>query len=135
MKEQDDAVASEISSGSGGEHPAVQRVMQDVRELGRRPRELKNPVSAAQLAEYKLAVKVRKHKLKERVQDMLESLTITHETSSGGPHPAGQVPQTVASTALPTPALLSRKRLREKTTVLHHGVSANADPHLAGTAA
>ena len=79
LQEQDCAVASEISSDSGGEHPAVQQIMQDVRELGRRPKELKNPVSAAQLAEYKLARKVRKNKLKERVQDMLESLTRSQE--------------------------------------------------------
>ena len=61
---------------SGGEHPAVQQIMQDVQELGRRPRELKNPVSAAQLAESQLARKLRDHKLKERVQDILESRTV-----------------------------------------------------------
>ena len=61
---------------SGGEHPAVQRIMQDVQEFGRRPRELKNLVSAAQQAESQLARKLRDHKLKERVQDILESHTV-----------------------------------------------------------
>ena len=45
------AVASEIPSGSAGERLAVRRIMQDVRELGRRPREWRNPLSAAQRAE------------------------------------------------------------------------------------
>ena len=99
LQEQDGAVASEISSGSGGEHPAVQRIMRDVRELGRQPRELKNPVSAAQLAEYKLARLVRKYKLKERVQDMLESRTRTRELlrqGSSRPLVAGPTPTHLA---------------------------------------
>ena len=113
-----DAV-QEHNLSSRGEHPAVQRIMRDVRELGRQPMELKNNVSAAERAEYKLALQVRKYKLKKRVRDMFKSLTRTQETSSGGPHPAGRVPQSAASIALPTPALLLRKRLHKKTTVLH----------------
>ena len=110
VQEHSGALASELSFGSGGEHPAVQRIMRDVREWGRQPREFNNPHTAAEVAERKLARQVREYKLRERVQDMLKSLTGTQETSSGSQHPAGQVPQNAASTALPTPALLLRKR-------------------------
>ena len=129
------AVASEIPSGSAGERLAVRRIMQDVRELGRQPREFKNPGSAAQRAETKLAKKVRNHQLKEQVEDMLEAPKRTQGTSSGSPHPGGQVPQSAASTASPTPGLLVRKRLLQKITVLHYDVSTSADPSLSDTVA
>ena len=90
-------VASEIPSGIDSESSAVQHIMRDVRKLGRHPREFKNPVSEAEQAEYRLALRVRNRRLKKRVHDMLKSLKRTRETSSGNPHPAGEIPQSAAS--------------------------------------
>ena len=101
---QDDAAASEISSCSDGEHLTVQQILRDVRKLGRQPREFNNPVSEAQRAE-NIGSEGSQAPAEEASQRHAELAKMNQETSSGGPHLAGQVPQTAASTALPSQPL------------------------------
>ena len=88
LRERRSNLESPAASSSGGEHPAVRQILQDVLEFGRLPKELKNPKTETEVAELKLAKQVRKHKLRERAQEMLEKLKASRDTSSGSSHPA-----------------------------------------------
>ena len=79
---------SPAASSSGGEHPAVRQILQDVLEFGRLPKELKNPATETEVAEQKLAHQVRKRNLRQRAQEMLEKLKASRDTSSGSSSPA-----------------------------------------------
>ena len=60
------------ASSNGGEDRVVQQILQDVLEFGQLPKELNNPKTETDVAERKLAERIRKHKLLERAQEMLE---------------------------------------------------------------
>ena len=79
LREQQDPSAS----SSGGAHPAVEQTLQDVLEFGRLPKELKNPATETELAESRLAYRLRWHHLRERAQKMLEELKATKDAASG----------------------------------------------------
>ena len=67
--------ASDADAGEAPD-PTAQQILRDVQELGRQAREFKNSVSPAKIADSR---QIRKHKLKDRVRDMLKSLTRTHK--------------------------------------------------------
>ena len=68
--------------GISAEHPDVQKILIAVRELGRQPMEIKSRGTAAESAEYKLARQIRRYKLRDRVQDVLNSLTETQRRAT-----------------------------------------------------
>ena len=69
------SIASNLESPpSGGAHPAVEQTLQDVLEFGRLPKEFNNPATETEVAEQRLARRVRKHHLRERAQEILEKL-------------------------------------------------------------
>ena len=53
----------------------IQRILQDVRKLGRPPKEIHSPSTAAEFAERKLARQGRTHKLQDRLQETLSLQT------------------------------------------------------------
>ena len=125
------------ASNSGGAHPAVEQTLQDVLEFGRLPKEFNNPATETEVAEQRLAMRVRRHHLRERAQEMLEKSKTSRDTSSGsspitagckpstasgGSHPAANLPHSAASATIQEPSPFLRKRLRQKTTVPHSGV-------------
>ena len=57
--------------------------MREVAAFGREPKELYRPVTETEIAEYKLARKVREHGVRKEVQDMFEKLKASRDTSSG----------------------------------------------------
>jgi hypothetical protein len=54
------------------ESPAVRQILQDVLEFGRLPNETKNPKTESEIAEHKLAARVRKSNIRDRAKAMLE---------------------------------------------------------------
>ena len=67
LRERRSNLESPAASSSGGEHPAVRQILQDVLEFGRFPKELNDPKTETEVAEKKLARQVRKYNLRERV--------------------------------------------------------------------
>ena len=136
LRERRSNLESPAASSSGGEHPAVRQILQDVLEFGRFPKEVKNPETESEVAENKLARQVRKHNLRERAQEMLEKLKASRDTSSGssppaagsnpftasgGSHPAANLKHSAASATIQEPSPFLNKRLRQKTTAPHYG--------------
>ena len=73
--------------------PTTAKILQGANEFGRLPKELKNPTTEAEIAEYKLAKKIRKSALKDRVQKLFETPkesenTLRRFTPCGVLHPA-----------------------------------------------
>ena len=59
------SASSLASPPSGGAHTSVEQVLQEVLKLGKLPKERKRPRTDAEVAETKLAARIRKHHLKE----------------------------------------------------------------------
>ena len=150
LRERRSNLESPAASSSGGEHPAVRQILQDVLEFGRLPKELKNPKTETEVAELKLALQVRKHKLRERAQEMLEKLKASRDTSSGssppaaggnpftasgGSHPAANLPHSAASATIQEPVPFLNKRLRQKTAAPHYGMQFAPTPSATSQAA
>ena len=76
-----------FSLASGGAHPAVEQTLQDVLEFGRLPKEFNNPATETEVAEQRLAMRVRRHHLRQRAEDMLEELKATRDTASASSSP------------------------------------------------
>ena len=82
-----------LREGSGGDHLVVRQILRDVLELGRLPKEVKNPKTAAEIAEKKLAKQVTYQHLRERAQEALDAskgrcdLDSQFASSSGAQHP------------------------------------------------
>ena len=118
----------DLGSESGGEHLAIGQILQELRELGHWPRRRKNPKPGAEEAENKLRRKLCNHKLQEGDKRVLDALRESRNTSSGGAHPAANVPQSAASAAMQMPGTLSGKRLCRKSTVPNYGVQRASTP-------
>ena len=128
LRESRSNLESPAASSSGGEHPAVRQILQDVLEFGQLPKEVKSAKTHTEVAERKLAEQVRKHKLRERAQEMLEKLKASMDTSSdnpctasGGSHSVANLPHSAASATIQEPSPFLKKRLRQKTTAPHYG--------------
>ena len=83
LRERRSNLESPAASSSIGERRAVQQILQDVLELGRFPQELRDPKTETEVAERKLAERIRKRNLREQVQVMLEKLEATVEALEG----------------------------------------------------
>jgi len=64
-------VSQPTASSSGGDSPVVRQILQEISELGRLPKELWNRNTESDVAEYKLAIRMRKHDLRARAEHEL----------------------------------------------------------------
>ena len=107
LRERRSNLESPAASSSGGEHPAVRQILQDVLEFGRLPKEFNNPATETEVAEQRLAKRVRRHHLQERAQEMLEELKATRDTAGGSSSPAANgYPFTTSGDSHPAANLL-----------------------------
>jgi len=135
---------------SGGERAIVRQIMQEVAAFGRESKELYRPVTETEIAEDKLARKVRQRGLRKEVQEMSEKLKASRDTSSGrsslaaggkpltasgDSHPVANLPHSAASATAQEPSPVLRKRLRKATTAPPYDAGASGGPHLAATVA
>ena len=60
-------------SSSGGDIPVVRHILQEILELGRLPKELFKRNTESDVAEYKLAIRMRKHDLRSRAEKELQA--------------------------------------------------------------
>ena len=68
------SAASRIAaSSSGGDSSVVRQILQDILELGRLPKELKKPKTESDIAEYRLAIRMRKQDLRARAEKELRT--------------------------------------------------------------
>jgi hypothetical protein len=67
------SMESPATSSSGGDLPAVRDILQEILELGRVPKELKKPKTECDVAEYRLAVRMRGHDLRSRAEKELQA--------------------------------------------------------------
>ena len=61
------------ASSSGGDSFVVRQILQDILELGRLPKELYKRDTESDVAEYKLAIRMRKHDLRARAEHELQT--------------------------------------------------------------
>jgi hypothetical protein len=61
------------ASSSGGDSSVVRQILQDILELGRLPKELKKPKTESDIAEYRLAIRMRMHNLRARAEKELRT--------------------------------------------------------------
>ena len=66
-------VSQPAASSSGGDSLVVRQILQDILELGRLPKELKKPKTISDVAEYRLAVRMRGHDLRARAEHELRT--------------------------------------------------------------
>ncbi len=64
-------VSQPSASSSGGDSLVVRQILQDISELGRLPKELYTRDTESDVAEYKLAIRMRKHDLRARAEHEL----------------------------------------------------------------
>ena len=69
------------SPPSGGAHSSAEQVRQDVLKLGKLPKERKRPRTEAEVAETKLAKRIRKHHLKEEAQELVKRFKSRRDTA------------------------------------------------------
>ena len=67
------SMESPATSSSGGDLPAVRDILQEILELGRVPKELYKRNTESDVAEYKLAIRMRKHNLRSRAEKELQA--------------------------------------------------------------
>ena len=67
------SMESTATSSSGGDIPVVRQILQEIVELGRLPKELKKPKTDSDVAEYRLAVRMRGHDLRSRAEEELQA--------------------------------------------------------------
>jgi hypothetical protein len=61
------------ASSSGGDSLVVRQILQDILELGRLPKELSKRDTESDVAEYKLAIRMRKQNLRARAEKELQT--------------------------------------------------------------
>ena len=61
------------ASSSSGDSPAVRQILQDILDLGRLPNEFNKPNTDSDIAEHKLAMRMRKNNLRSRAQQELHT--------------------------------------------------------------
>ena len=66
------------ASSSGGDSSVVRQILQDILELGRLPKELSKRNTESDVAEYKLAIRMRKHDLGARAEHELTTFFKRH---------------------------------------------------------
>ena len=67
------SMESPATSSSGGDIPVVRHILQEILELGRLPKELSKRNTESDVAEYKLAIRMRKHNLRSRAEKELQA--------------------------------------------------------------
>ena len=67
------SMESPATSSSGGDIPVVRQILQEIVELGRLPKELKKPKTDSDVAENRLAQKMRWHDLRSRAEKELQA--------------------------------------------------------------
>ena len=63
----------QATASSGGDSSVVRQILQDILELGRLPKELSKRNTESDIAEYKLAIRMRKHNLRARAEKELQA--------------------------------------------------------------
>ena len=66
-------VSQPAASSSCGDSLVVRQILQDILELGRLPKEFDKPKTESDIAEYKLAMRMRKHELRARAERELQT--------------------------------------------------------------
>ena len=66
-------VSQPAASSSGGDSLVVRQILQDILELGRLPKELKEPKTESDVAECRLAHRMRGHELRARAERELRN--------------------------------------------------------------
>ena len=61
------------ASSSGGDSSVVQQILQEILDLGRLPKELNKRNTDSDVAEYRLAVRMRGHDLRSRAEKELQA--------------------------------------------------------------
>jgi hypothetical protein len=61
------------ASNSGGDSAVVRQILQEILDLGRLPKELTKRNTDSDVAEYKLAIRMRKHNLRSRAEQELQT--------------------------------------------------------------
>ena len=61
------------ASSSGGDSPVVRQILQEILELGRLPKELSKRNTEKDVAEYRLAVRMRGNNLRSRAEQELQT--------------------------------------------------------------
>ena len=61
------------ASSSGGDSVVVRQILQEILDLGRLPKELTKRNTDSDVAEYKLAIRMRKHNLRSRAEQELQT--------------------------------------------------------------
>ena len=61
------------ASSSSGDSPVVRQILQDILDLGRLPKEFKKPNTDGDVAEHKLAMRMRRHNLRSRAEQELQT--------------------------------------------------------------
>ena len=73
LRERRSNLESPAASSSGGERPAVRQILQDILELGRPPKELKQPKTESDVAECRRARRMRDQDLRARAERELRT--------------------------------------------------------------
>ena len=73
LRETESNFVSPAESSSGGDSSVVRQILQDILELGRLPKELKRPKTESDVAENRLAQRMRGHDLRARAKRELRS--------------------------------------------------------------
>ena len=73
LRETESNFVAPAASSSGGDSSVVRQILQDILELGRLPKEIKQPKTESDVAEYKLAIRMRKHDLRARAERELRT--------------------------------------------------------------
>ena len=67
------SMESPATSSSGGDISVVRQILQEIVELGRLPKELKKPNTDSDVAEHKLAMRMRNHDLRAQAEKELRT--------------------------------------------------------------
>ena len=73
LRETGSNLESPATSSNGGDSPVVRQILQDILELGRLPKELYKRDTESDVAEYRLAVRMRWHDLRARAEHELRT--------------------------------------------------------------
>jgi hypothetical protein len=73
LRETGSNLESPATSSNGGDSLVVRQILQDILELGRLPKEIKKPNTDGDVAEHKLAPGMRRHNLRSRAEQELQT--------------------------------------------------------------
>jgi hypothetical protein len=73
LRETGSNLESPATSSNGGDSLVVRQILQDILELGRLPKEFKKPNTDGDVAEHKLAMRMRRHNLRSRAEQELQT--------------------------------------------------------------